>query len=33
MPHKAEALDDTVDYDIFYPPRADWMSGTDVYLR
>jgi quercetin dioxygenase-like cupin family protein len=33
MPHKAEALADTVDYDIFYPPRADWMSGTDAYLR
>jgi quercetin dioxygenase-like cupin family protein len=33
MPHKAEALDDTVDYDIFYPPRADWMGGTDAYLR
>ena len=33
MPHKAEALEDTVDYDVFNPPRADWMSGTDVYLR
>ena len=33
MPHKAEALEDTVDLDIFYPPRADWMSGTDAYLR
>jgi len=33
MPHKAEAVEDTVDIDIFYPPRADWMSGTDAYLR
>ena len=33
MPHKAEALEDTVDLDIFCPPRADWMSGTDAYLR
>ena len=33
MPHKAEALEDTIDYDIFDPPRADWMSGTDGYLR
>jgi quercetin dioxygenase-like cupin family protein len=33
MPHKAEALEDTVDLDIFHPPRADWMSGTDAYLR
>jgi quercetin dioxygenase-like cupin family protein len=33
MPHKAEALEDTVDLDVFDPPRADWMSGTDTYLR
>jgi quercetin dioxygenase-like cupin family protein len=33
MPHKAEAMEDTVDIDVFYPPRADWMSGTDKYLR
>jgi quercetin dioxygenase-like cupin family protein len=33
MPHKAEALIDTVDLDVFYPPRADWMSGSDSYLR
>src|SRR6266436_4087503 len=33
MPHWAEALEDTVDFDVFNPPRADWMSGTDVYLR
>jgi quercetin dioxygenase-like cupin family protein len=33
MPHKAEALEDTVDMDVFHPPRADWMSGKDEYLR
>jgi len=33
MPHKAEALADTVDFDVFNPPRADWMRGTDKYLR
>ena len=33
MPHKAEALQDTVDLDVFHPPRADWMDKTDHYLR
>ena len=33
MPHKAEALVDTVDFDVFYPPRTDWMNKTDKYLR
>src|SRR5438270_10372345 len=33
MPHKAEALADTVDLDIFNPPRADWINKTDQYLR
>ncbi|HXZ78299.1 MAG TPA: cupin domain-containing protein [Terriglobales bacterium] len=33
MPHKAEALEDTVDMDIFYPPRQDWLNKTDDYLR
>jgi quercetin dioxygenase-like cupin family protein len=33
MPHQAEALADTVDLDVFTPPRADWISGTDQYLR
>lgn len=33
MPHKAEAMEDTVDLDIFYPPRADWINKTDSYLR
>jgi len=33
MPHKAEAMVDTVDLDIFAPPRADWINKTDQYLR
>jgi quercetin dioxygenase-like cupin family protein len=33
MPHWAEALVDTVDLDIFNPPRADWINKTDAYLR
>ena len=33
MPHWAEALADTVDLDIFDPPRADWINKTDAYLR
>ncbi len=33
MPHKAEALEDTVDLDVFDPPRADWMNRTNSYLR
>jgi len=33
MPHKAEALEDTVDLDVFTPPRADWIEKTDRYLR
>jgi len=33
MPHQAEALEDTVDLDVFAPPRTDWIAGTDAYLR
>jgi quercetin dioxygenase-like cupin family protein len=33
MPHKAEAMEDTVDLDVFTPPRADWINRTDQYLR
>lgn len=33
MPHKAEAMEDTVDLDVFYPPRQDWLSKSDAYLR
>lgn len=32
-PHEAIALEDTVDLDIFTPPREDWIAKTDAYLR
>ena len=31
--HSAVALEDTLDLDIFSPPRQDWLDGTDQYLR
>ena len=31
--HKAQALEDTLDVDIFSPPRQDWLDKTDAYLR
>ena len=33
LPHKAEALEDTLDVDVFHPPRQDWLDGSDAYLR
>ena len=33
VPHTAVALEDTVDIDIFTPPREDWINKTDQYLR
>lgn len=33
VPHSAEAMEDTIDIDIFTPPREDWIAGTDAYLR
>ncbi len=33
VPHKAEALETTLDVDIFSPPRQDWLDGSDAYLR
>jgi quercetin dioxygenase-like cupin family protein len=32
VPHRAEALEDTLDVDIFDPPRQDWLSKSDAYL-
>lgn len=32
-PHSAVALEDTLDVDVFNPPRQDWLDGTDRYLR
>lgn len=31
--HKAEALEDTLDVDVFNPPRQDWLDGTDSYFH
>lgn len=33
LPHRAEALETTLDVDIFCPPRLDWLDGSDSYLR
>jgi quercetin dioxygenase-like cupin family protein len=33
VPHRALAVEDTLDVDVFCPPRQDWLSGTDAYLR
>ena len=33
LPHSALALEDTLDVDIFSPPREDWLDGSDAYLR
>ncbi len=33
VPHRAEALEDTLDVDIFDPPRQDWLDKSDAYLR
>jgi quercetin dioxygenase-like cupin family protein len=31
--HSATAVEDLVAYDIFTPPREDWIKGEDAYLR
>jgi quercetin dioxygenase-like cupin family protein len=33
LPHEATALEDTLDVDIFSPPRADWLDGSDAYFH
>lgn len=33
VPHGAVALEDALSLDVFSPPRADWIAGTDAYLR
>ncbi|HSR67546.1 MAG TPA: cupin domain-containing protein [Acidobacteriota bacterium] len=33
VPHEAVALEDTLDVDIFSPPRQDWLDKDDAYLR
>jgi quercetin dioxygenase-like cupin family protein len=33
VPHRAVALEDTLDLDIFSPIRQDWLKKDDAYLR
>jgi quercetin dioxygenase-like cupin family protein len=33
VPHRAVALEDTLDLDIFSPIRHDWLTKDDAYLR
>lgn len=33
VPHMAEALEETLDVDVFSPPRQDWLDKKDDYLR
>ena len=33
MPHEAWVLEDTLDLDVFTPPREDWLNKADDYLR
>ena len=33
QPHSAIALEDTLAFDTFAPPRQDWIDKEDAYLR
>jgi len=33
VPHMFEALEDTIDIDVFTPPRQDWIEGTETYFK
>jgi quercetin dioxygenase-like cupin family protein len=33
VPHRAVAVEDTLDLDIFSPIRQDWLKKDDAYLR
>ena len=33
VPHRAVAMEDTLDLDIFSPIRVDWLTRNDEYLR
>lgn len=33
VPHEAVAIEDTTGIDVFSPIRADWVDGSDNYLR
>ncbi len=32
-PHEVHALEDSLVIDLFAPPREDWRTGADAYLR
>lgn len=33
VPHRVEALEDSIALDVFAPRREDWIRGDDAYLR
>jgi quercetin dioxygenase-like cupin family protein len=33
VPHRVDALEDSVVLDVFAPRREDWIRGDDAYLR
>ncbi|MBI4892727.1 MAG: cupin domain-containing protein [Acidobacteria bacterium] len=33
VPHGVEVLEDATVIDLFTPPRQDWITGDDAYLR
>ena len=33
VPHRVEALEDSLATDLFSPVREDWVRGDDAYLR
>lgn len=33
MPHRVEALEESMATDLFTPQREDWIRGDDAYLR
>jgi quercetin dioxygenase-like cupin family protein len=33
LPHRVEAIEESVATDLFTPRREDWINGDDAYLR
>lgn len=33
LKHGVEALEDTLEYDVFNPPRQDWIDPESGFLR
>jgi quercetin dioxygenase-like cupin family protein len=33
LPHRVEALEESMATDVFTPAREDWIRGEDAYLR